>query len=127
MVGHYNLSIINGIFVISESLRTVTKRYKSEVLRVAYEMATDLHPLGLIDTKTMRDLETSCLTSNGNRGSVTKEIKLYVPNKETMKAMKAARRGELVTAGKPDVLIEKLKAGIKTKNKTTSQKYKSKR
>ena len=31
-----------------------------------------------------------------------------VPNAETIKAMKAARRGELVTAGKPASLIESL-------------------
>lgn len=45
-----------------------------------------------------------------------------IPNNETIAAMKAARRGELVTAGKPDVLIKKLKTGIKTKNKTMPQK-----
>jgi DNA-damage-inducible protein J len=34
-----------------------------------------------------------------------------VPNDETIEAMKAARRGELVTAGTPDNLFEKLNAG----------------
>jgi len=34
-----------------------------------------------------------------------------VPNDETIEAMKAARRGELVTAGAPDRLFEKLNAG----------------
>lgn len=34
-----------------------------------------------------------------------------VPNETTIEAMKAARRGELVTAGRPDSLIEKLNAG----------------
>jgi DNA-damage-inducible protein J len=34
-----------------------------------------------------------------------------VPNDETIEAMKAARRGELVTAGAPDRLLEKLNAG----------------
>ena len=34
-----------------------------------------------------------------------------VPNDETIEAMKAARRGELVTAGTPDRLLEKLNAG----------------
>ncbi len=34
-----------------------------------------------------------------------------VPNDETIEAMKAARRGELVTAGTPDRLFEKLNAG----------------
>jgi DNA-damage-inducible protein J len=32
------------------------------------------------------------------------------PNAETIAAMKAARRGELITAGKPDKLLQKLKA-----------------
>ena len=34
-----------------------------------------------------------------------------VPSDETIEAMKAARRGELVTAGTPDNLVEKLSAG----------------
>ncbi|MGD0230010.1 MAG: type II toxin-antitoxin system RelB/DinJ family antitoxin [Syntrophorhabdales bacterium] len=34
-----------------------------------------------------------------------------VPNDETIEAMKAARRGELVKAGSPDRLLEKLNAG----------------
>jgi putative transcriptional regulator len=56
----------------------VTKRYKSEALRAAHETATGLHRLGLIDAKTMRDLDVSCLTSRkalgkGYRGSVAKE------------------------------------------------------
>jgi DNA-damage-inducible protein J len=33
-----------------------------------------------------------------------------VPNEETIKAMKAARRGELVTAGKPENLLKSLNA-----------------
>jgi DNA-damage-inducible protein J len=33
------------------------------------------------------------------------------PNAETVEAMKAARRGELVTVGKPDKLLRKLNAG----------------
>jgi DNA-damage-inducible protein J len=33
------------------------------------------------------------------------------PNAETVAAMKAARRGELVTAGKPDKLLSSLNAG----------------
>ena len=35
----------------------------------------------------------------------------FIPNDETIEAMKAARRGELVTAGTPDRLLEKLNAG----------------
>jgi DNA-damage-inducible protein J len=34
-----------------------------------------------------------------------------VPNAETIEAMKAARRGELITAGTPDKLLESLNAG----------------
>lgn len=34
-----------------------------------------------------------------------------VPNAETIKAMKAARRGELVTVGNPSKLLESLNAG----------------
>jgi DNA-damage-inducible protein J len=34
-----------------------------------------------------------------------------VPNDETIEAMKAARRGELVTVGPPDKLIASLNAG----------------
>jgi len=34
-----------------------------------------------------------------------------VPNAETIEAMKAARRGELVTAGTPDKLLGSLNAG----------------
>ena len=33
-----------------------------------------------------------------------------VPNAETVEAMKAARRGDLVTAGKPDKLLARLNA-----------------
>jgi DNA-damage-inducible protein J len=33
-----------------------------------------------------------------------------VPNEETVEAMRAARRGELVTAGTPDNLLETLNA-----------------
>ena len=35
----------------------------------------------------------------------------FVPNEVTIAAMKAARSGELVTAGTPDSLLEKLNAG----------------
>ena len=34
-----------------------------------------------------------------------------VPNDETIEAIKAARRGDLVMAGAPDRLLEKLNAG----------------
>jgi putative transcriptional regulator len=44
-------------------IKTVTKRYKSEALRAAHKTATGLHRLGLIDTKTMRELDVSCLTN----------------------------------------------------------------
>jgi DNA-damage-inducible protein J len=35
----------------------------------------------------------------------------FVPNNTTIAAMKAARKGKLVTAGTPDGLLEKLNAG----------------
>ena len=35
----------------------------------------------------------------------------FVPNDTTIAAMKAARKGKLVTAGTPDNLLEKLNAG----------------
>jgi hypothetical protein len=58
--------------------------------------------------------------------AATRAIKLdascLVPNNDTIETMNAARRGELITAGKPDVLLEELKAGTKTKNKTTQPK-----
>jgi DNA-damage-inducible protein J len=34
----------------------------------------------------------------------------FVPNAETIEAMKAARRGELITAGTPDKLLGSLNA-----------------
>jgi DNA-damage-inducible protein J len=34
-----------------------------------------------------------------------------IPNDETIEAMRAARRGELIKAGTPDRLLEKLNAG----------------
>ena len=35
----------------------------------------------------------------------------FIPNYTTIAAMKAARKGKLVTAGTPDSLLEKLNAG----------------
>jgi DNA-damage-inducible protein J len=35
----------------------------------------------------------------------------FVPNAETIEAMKAARRGDLVTVGKPENLLASLNAG----------------
>ena len=44
--------------------------------------------------------------------AATRVIKLaascLIPNNDTIEAMKAARRVELITAGKPDALLEKL-------------------
>ena len=39
------------------------KKYQSEALEALHETATGLHRLGLIDPKTMRDFDVSCLTS----------------------------------------------------------------
>jgi len=41
----------------------MAKKYQSEALEAVHETATGLHRLGLIDTKTMRDFDASCLTS----------------------------------------------------------------
>ena len=35
----------------------------------------------------------------------------FIPNDKTIAAMKAARKGKLITAGTPDGLLEKLNAG----------------
>ena len=39
------------------------KKYQSKALETLHETATGLHRLGLIDAKTMRDFDVSCLTS----------------------------------------------------------------
>lgn len=39
------------------------KKYRSDALEVLHETAEGLHRIGLIDTKTMRDFDASCLTS----------------------------------------------------------------
>ncbi|HAM52554.1 MAG TPA: transcriptional regulator [Nitrospiraceae bacterium] len=39
------------------------KKYKSDVLRSVHEGASDLHKIGLIDEKTMREFDASCLTT----------------------------------------------------------------
>jgi putative transcriptional regulator len=38
------------------------KKYRSEALGALHESATDLYKAGLIDTKTMREFDASCLT-----------------------------------------------------------------
>ena len=38
-------------------------KYKSRALRAAHENARDLYEIGLIDTKTMREFDASCLTT----------------------------------------------------------------
>ena len=40
----------------------MTKQYRSEALGVLHETARGLHRLGLVDTKTMREFDASCLT-----------------------------------------------------------------
>ena len=40
----------------------MAKKYQSEALEALHETATGLHRLGLIDAKTMRDFDASCLT-----------------------------------------------------------------
>ena len=39
------------------------KKYRSNVLAALHETAHGLHKAGLIDTKTMRDFDASCLTT----------------------------------------------------------------
>src|SRR5271169_5612855 len=39
------------------------KKYQSDALEALHETAQGLHRIGLIDTKTMRDFDASCLTS----------------------------------------------------------------
>jgi putative transcriptional regulator len=38
-------------------------KYKSDALEALHETAQGLHRIGLIDTKTMRDFDASCLTT----------------------------------------------------------------
>lgn len=39
------------------------KKYKSDVLKSVHETASGLHRIGLIDEKTMREFDASCLTT----------------------------------------------------------------
>jgi putative transcriptional regulator len=39
------------------------KKYKSNVLQAVHESARGLHRIGVIDAKTMREFDTSCLTT----------------------------------------------------------------
>ena len=41
---------------------TVKKRYRTDALAAAHETAAGLHRIGLVDAKTMRDFDASCLT-----------------------------------------------------------------
>ena len=41
----------------------MAKKYRSDALAAAHETAVGLHRIGLIDTKTMRDFDASCLTT----------------------------------------------------------------
>jgi putative transcriptional regulator len=38
------------------------KKYRSEISRSVHRAMTDLHEIGLVDTKTMRELDRMCLT-----------------------------------------------------------------
>ena len=40
----------------------MAKKYRSEALEAVHETALGLHRSGLIDTKTMREFDASCLT-----------------------------------------------------------------
>jgi putative transcriptional regulator len=41
----------------------MVKKYQSDALESLHETARGLHHIGLIDTKTMRDFDASCLTT----------------------------------------------------------------
>lgn len=41
----------------------MAKKYRSDALEAARETALGLHRIGLIDTKTMREFDVSCLTT----------------------------------------------------------------
>ena len=41
----------------------MNKTYKSKIAAAVHESMADLHEIGLIDTKTMREFDASCLTS----------------------------------------------------------------
>lgn len=40
----------------------MTKKYKSDALEALHQTAEGLHRIGLVDRKTMRDFDASCLT-----------------------------------------------------------------
>jgi putative transcriptional regulator len=40
----------------------MTKKYRSDALEALHESVQGLHRLGLVDTKTMREFDASCLT-----------------------------------------------------------------
>jgi putative transcriptional regulator len=40
----------------------MTRSYKSDVMAAVHEIASDLHDVGMIDKKTMRRFDESCLT-----------------------------------------------------------------
>lgn len=41
----------------------MAKKYKSDALEALYQTAEGLHRIGLVDRKTMRDFDASCLTT----------------------------------------------------------------
>jgi putative transcriptional regulator len=43
----------------------MTKRYKSTALALLHESMQDLHDIGLVDQKTMRKFDESCLVPVG--------------------------------------------------------------
>ena len=40
----------------------MAKKYRTDALGAAHKTAAGLHRIGLLDAKTMRDFDTSCLT-----------------------------------------------------------------
>jgi putative transcriptional regulator len=46
----------------SREERTVARTYKSEALAAVHESMADLHKIGMLDAKTMREFDQACLT-----------------------------------------------------------------
>lgn len=83
----------------------VTKKYKSDVLRSAHEIMSDMHKVGAVDAVTMRDFDRRCLT---NADALTpKEIKALRVGTGTSQAVFAEHLG--VTKG----LVAKWESGEK--------------
>lgn len=53
-----------------------TKKHKSRMLRKIHEMANDLHEIGLIDNRRMREFDVLCQSrSTGKKTQAPKQLK----------------------------------------------------